>query len=307
MALTHTSYTGRFAPSPSGPLHAGSLAAALASYLDARHHRGRWLVRIDDIDPPREQPGAADHILTTLEAHGLHWDGEVLWQSQRTAAYLELLSRLEQSDLTYPCDCTRQDVKAMGGVYNGHCRNTRPTNKGQTAWRLKLYGLPEPVSHLPHLLHFSDLFAGPQEQNLAQEVGDAIVVRKDGLFGYQLAVVADDIYQGVTHVVRGNDLLPVTARQIRFFELLQQKPPLYGHIPTVCGADGRKLSKQNQAPALDNRKANANLWQALVHLRQNPPLELAHSDCASLLHWATHHWRRDALAGAPLTTSMDNT
>ncbi|UTF59958.1 tRNA glutamyl-Q(34) synthetase GluQRS [Gilvimarinus sp. DA14] len=300
------SYTGRFAPSPSGPLHFGSLVAALASYLDARHNCGRWLVRIDDIDPPREQAGAADLILQTLEAHGLHWDDTVLWQSQRREAYRELLATLEQKDLIYPCDCTRQDVKAMGGIYNGHCRHARPRH-GNTAWRLKLYDLPGVLAKLPDTLSFTDALAGVQQQNLAREVGDAVVVRKDGLFGYQLAVVADDIHQGITHVVRGSDLLPVTARQIRFFEILQQRTPIYAHVPVACGADGRKLSKQNQAAALDNRNACANLWQALVFLRQNPPRELAHSDCASLLHWATQHWRLNALAGVPLSTNMENT
>lgn len=287
-------------------MHFGSLVAALASYLDARHHNGRWLVRIDDIDPPREQPGAAEAILNTLEAHGLIWDEDVLWQSQRSDAYRQLLATLKLDNLVYPCDCSRQDIKAMGGIYNGHCRQNCPSSN-QTAWRLKLYDLPGPLGQLPDNLSFTDLLAGQQQQNMARDVGDAIVVRKDGLFGYQLAVVADDIYQGVTHVVRGSDLLPVTARQIRFFDILQQPAPVYAHVPTVCGSDGRKLSKQNQAPALDNNKACVNLWQALVFLRQNPPKELAHSDCASLLHWATRHWRRDALVGAPLTTSMENT
>lgn len=306
MVYPTSSYTGRFAPSPSGPLHFGSLVAALASYLDARHNRGRWLLRIDDIDPPREQPGADHLILQTLEAHGLLWDDEALWQSTRSQAYCELLDQLAEQALIYPCNCTRKDIKAMGGIYNGHCRHKPPKQSADCAWRLKLYDLPSPLNHLSDTLSFTDLLAGEQVQNLAREVGDAVVTRKDGLFGYQLAVVADDIHQGVTHVVRGSDLLPVTARQIRFFEILQQMPPQYAHVPVACGPDGGKFSKQNQAPALNNDTAGANLWQALVFLRQNPPRELAHSPPTEILPWAVQHWRRELLVGASLSKTVED-
>lgn len=304
MTSSATLYTGRFAPSPSGPLHFGSLVAALASYLDARSHQGRWLVRIDDIDPPREQPGATDLILQALEQHGLKWDGEVLQQSQRSEAYLALLEQLQAGQLIYPCTCTRQDIKAMGGVYSGHCRHARPGAE-PCAWRLKLYDLPGALARLPDTVVFDDLLAGTQRQNLAQDVGDAIVRRKDGLFGYQLAVVADDICQGITHVVRGADLLPVTARQFRFFEILGAAPPHYAHVPVASNTEGRKLSKQNHAPALNNRRAVENLWQALVFLRQNPPSELAGAPRDSLLDWAIAHWRREPLIHAPLTQRAD--
>lgn len=289
-------YIGRFAPSPSGPLHFGSLVAALASFLDARQAGGRWLVRIDDIDPPRQMPGADDLILHTLEQHGLYWDETVLWQSSRSEAYLAQLEELASKDLIYPCTCTRQALRAMGGVYNGQCRHRHISSDTPAALRLKLYDLPPPLDHLDDRVHFVDRIQGPQTQNLARDVGDAIVRRKDGLFGYQLAVVLDDLFQGITRVVRGADLLPVTARQIRFFEILQQPAPDYAHVPVATFA-GRKLSKQNQAPALDNRLATQNLWQALVFLRQNPPAELRQGPVDTLLQWACKHWTPEALRG----------
>ena len=290
-------YIGRFAPSPSGPLHFGSLVSALASYLDARHHQGHWLVRMDDIDPPREVPGAADGILRTLEQHGLEWDAEVLWQSSRSEAYHEALTELQQADLVYPCNCTRRDINASGGIYNGHCRHHPPANNGPQALRLKLYQLPKPFSQLADTLAFTDLLQGAQAQNLAQDVGDAVVLRKDGLFAYQLAVVIDDIAQGITHVIRGADLLPVTARQIRFFELRGATAPHYGHVPVATGENGLKLSKQNHAPALNKTQIGENLWQALAFLRQNPPKALGRESPATILAWAISHWQASALTG----------
>ncbi|MDO6746986.1 tRNA glutamyl-Q(34) synthetase GluQRS [Gilvimarinus sp. 1_MG-2023] len=299
-----TAYIGRFAPSPSGPLHFGSLIAALASFLDARQANGHWLVRIDDIDPPREMSGAGDLILHTLEQHGLQWDGTALWQSQRHQAYQHLLHTLTKQGLIYSCTCTRQAVKAMGGVYNGHCRQQTPASaEPKAALRLKLYDLPPPLQQLPNELVFVDQIQGHQRQDLAREVGDAIVQRKDGLFGYQLAVVADDLYQGITHVVRGADLLPVTARQIRFFQMLQQPAPHYAHVP-VAALDGRKLSKQNQAPALDNSLAADNIWQALRFLRQAPPLELRGETVETLLQWGCQHWAPEQLEGTGHTLSI---
>jgi glutamyl-Q tRNA(Asp) synthetase len=289
------SYIGRFAPSPSGPLHFGSLVSALASYLDARHHNGRWLVRIDDIDPPREVPGAAEDILRTLEQHGLQWDGEVLWQSTRHEAYRQALSELQAADLVYPCGCTRRAISASGGIYNGHCRTHPPVSTQPQALRLKLYRLPAPFATLPDTVLFNDLLQGPQSQNLAQDVGDAVVRRKDGLFAYQLAVVVDDIAQGITHVIRGADLLPVTARQVRFFTLRHAQPPIYGHVPVALGQDGRKLSKQNHAPGLNHHRAGKNLWQALAFLGQNPPKALDGEAPETILKWACQHWRRSAL------------
>ena len=287
-------YVGRFAPSPSGPLHAGSLVSALASYLDARACGGRWLVRIEDIDPPREEPGAAQRILEALLAHGLAWDGDVLWQSQRSEVYLETLERLQALGLLYPCNCTRRQLAASGGIYDGHCRH-HPPRRGPVALRLKLYDLPGDYARLPDELVFRDLLQGEQRQDLARQVGDAVVRRKDGLFAYQLAVVVDDIASGITHIVRGSDLLEVTARQIRLFELLDAPVPVYAHVPVVTDAAGRKLSKQNHAPALDLHRVGENLWQALVFLGQNPPQTLRTAATGEILYWGVQHWRRHRL------------
>lgn len=284
---------GRFAPSPSGPLHAGSLVTALASYLDARACGGRWLVRMEDIDPPREESGAAERILEALRAHGLLWDEEVLWQSQRSEAYLEALAQLRRQHLLYSCNCTRHQLALSGGIYNGRCRQRSVA--GPAAWRLKLYDLPSDYAQLPNELVFTDELQGLQRQDLALEVGDAVVKRKDGLFAYQLAVVVDDIAAGITHVVRGCDLLSVTARQIRLFELLGAPVPAYAHVPVVTDSEGRKLSKQNHAPALDLNRAGENLWQALVFLRQNPPQALRTAAIDEILDWAIHHWQRQRL------------
>lgn len=286
--LAPSGYIGRFAPSPTGPLHMGSLVAALASYLHAKSHRGQWLVRMEDIDPPREQAGAAAAILHSLEAHGLQWDGSVLYQSQRLEDYLEVLRYLQTHDWVYPCDCTRQDLQAMGGVYNGRCRSRRVDSQQPHALRLKLYDLPGSMT--ADKISFQDLLLGEQRQNLRTEAGDQIVLRKDGLFSYQLAVVVDDIAQQVTHIIRGSDLLEVSARQIFLFQLLGSTVPEYGHLPLVLNSHGQKLSKQNLAPALQNEKAGNNLWEALQFLGQNPPTELNNAGADEVLNWAAANW-----------------
>lgn len=293
---TQTSgYIGRFAPSPSGPLHFGSLVSALASYLDARAHGGKWLVRMEDLDPPREQAGAAGGILRCLEGHGLNWDGEILYQSQRTDAYQACLDALIQAGFAYPCGCSRQDLTAMGGIYNGHCR-AHPPPPGQTcSLRLKLYDLPGHTS--PELIEFKDLFQGLQCQNLRTQAGDQILKRRDGFFAYQLAVVVDDIAQGITHIIRGSDLLDVTGRQVFFFDLLGAPIPQFGHVPLAIQANGQKLSKQNHAKAIDSAEASRNLWRALAFLGQNPPSDLAYSSAAECLDWALHHWQRHSIQG----------
>lgn len=289
--LTHLSpggYIGRFAPSPTGPLHMGSLVAALASYLHANSHRGQWLVRMEDLDPPREQPGAAAAILHSLEAHGLHWNGSILYQSQRLEAYAEVLQHLQQQEWVYACDCTRQDLQVMGGVYNGRCRARQVDMQQPHALRLKLYDLPEGLT--AEEVRFRDLLLGEQRQNLRTEAGDQIVQRKDGLFSYQLAVVVDDIAQQVTHIIRGSDLLDLSARQIFLFQRLGINAPAYGHLPLVLNSHGQKLSKQNLAPALKNEKAGNNLWQALKFLGQNPPTELNNARVGDVMNWAKAHW-----------------
>ena len=298
-------YIGRFAPSPTGSLHFGSLVSAIASYLDAHYHNGTWLVRMEDLDPPREHVGAADAILRCLEDYGLEWDGDAVYQSQRWDIYEDYLYRLRQQNLIYPCDCTRQDLQAMGGVYNGRCRTRTVDTRKPHAQRLKLYDLPEQFS-FPDELRFTDLIQGEQQQNLRTQAGDQILKRKDNLYAYQLAVVVDDIEQGITHIIRGSDLLEVSARQILLFELLDAPVPHYGHVTLASQANGQKLSKQNLAPALDSKNASANIWQALAFLQQNPPPELYGATPAELLAWAKIHWQRSAIKGLSAIYSPAN-
>ncbi|TFZ03288.1 tRNA glutamyl-Q(34) synthetase GluQRS [Ramlibacter rhizophilus] len=258
-------YRGRFAPSPTGPLHAGSLVAALASWLDARAHGGRWLVRMEDVDTPRCVPGADDTILAQLAACGLHADEPPIWQSSRGAHYQAALDRLVAGGMAYPCACSRKDIEQAllaGGhprerhgelVYPGTCRqglNGRPAR----AWRMRTEGAG--------LLHWTDRRLGPQQQDLEREVGDFVLRRADGLWAYQLAVVVDDAAQGITHVVRGEDLADNTARQVWLQQALGLSTPLYLHAPLVRGANGEKLSKQNGAAPLDTTEPLACLRAA---------------------------------------------
>lgn len=288
-------YIGRFAPSPTGPLHFGSLVSALASYLDAKANGGKWLVRIEDLDPPREQPGAASTILQSLDDHGLHWDGEVIYQSQRNHAYQTCLDALLQAELAYPCACSRQDLAEMGGIYDGRCRNRQVDSKQICSLRLKLYDLPDRVTF--DTIQFDDLIQGTQIQNLRTQTGDQILKRRDGFYAYQLAVVVDDIAQGITHIIRGSDLLDVTGRQLFFFELLGAPLPQFGHVPLAIQANGQKLSKQNHAKAIDSKLASTNLWQGLRFLGQKPPADLADAAVNQMLAWAVCHWERAAVSG----------
>jgi glutamyl-Q tRNA(Asp) synthetase len=301
---TRKSYIGRFAPSPTGPLHFGSLVSALASYLDAHHNRGKWLVRMEDLDPPREQAGAADAILRCLENYGLGWDDSVVYQSQRWDMYETYLNQLDKQALIYACDCTRQDLQAMGGIYNGRCRTRSIGSSKPHALRLKLYDLPAGFSHHDQLV-FTDLVQGEQTQNLRTQAGDQILKRKDGFYAYQLAVVVDDIDQGITHVIRGSDLLEVTARQIFLFQLLDASIPVFGHVTLASQPNGQKLSKQNLAPALELKDAGKNLWHALAFLHQNPPKELWGAK-SELLSWAKVHWQRSSVAGLSAIYSSTN-
>ncbi|MDB5765211.1 MAG: glutamyl-Q-tRNA synthetase [Collimonas fungivorans] len=247
------SYIGRFAPSPTGPLHAGSLVAAMASYLDAKANRGRWLLRMEDVDEARTASGAAESILADLDLLGMHWDGEVVFQSRRTALYEAAFDRLGR--LAYPCGCTRREivdsricVAADGAaVYPGTCRTGLPVGKPARAYRLRV---PDP-GHVDELIIFDDRWLGRVQQHLAIEVGDFVLKRADGFWAYQLAVVVDDADQGVTHVVRGADLLDSTARQIYLQRQLKLATPQYLHVPVITNADGEKLSKQNGAQAID--------------------------------------------------------
>ena len=282
---TH-SYRGRFAPSPSGFLHFGSLISALASFLDAKStinsqgHQGTWLVRIEDIDPPREQAGASSAILSTLEAFGLHWDEQVLYQSQQSELYKHTLHNLQQQNLSYYCQCTRSDIKALGGVYQGHCRSLNAPAQNSAIRLSNLHGLHQ----------FDDIFQGEVscDKNFAAE--DFIIHRKDGLFAYQLVVVLDDINQNINHIVRGADLLEPTVRQIALFNQFNKQVPSFAHVPLAVAAPGFKLSKQNYAPSIDIEKPQLALFDALRFLGQNPPIELLNLNVAELINWAISHW-----------------
>jgi len=275
------SYTGRFAPSPTGPLHFGSLVAAAGSFLRARAAGGRWLVRMEDIDPPREVAGAADHILRTLEAFGLEWDGPVLYQSTRSEAYRAALDHLDRAGLLYACTCSRKEIANSGSaIYSGTCRGRRPTTAPH-ALRVRVEGAP---------IRFTDAVQGEQQQELEREVGDFVVRRADGFFAYQLAVVVDDAAQGITEVVRGSDLLDSTPRQIHLQRLLGLPTPDYLHLPVVVDAAGEKLSKQTYAAPIAPGNPLPAIHAALLALGQQPPRELLAGDVAAAWRWALAHW-----------------
>lgn len=279
-------YRGRFAPSPTGPLHFGSLVAAAAGYLDARSQGGEWLLRMEDVDGGRTEPGAADGILFDLERMGFEWDGEVMVQSDRTDAYRAALDALRADGWVYACGCTRREL-AGEGRYPGHCANGLAEGKQPRAWRVRTTA--EPVA-------FADGVAGPQSQNVAAEVGDFVLLRADGYFAYQLAVVVDDAAQGITRVVRGADLLDSTPRQIHLQRLLRLETPEYAHIPVVVGADGMKLSKQTLAPALAEGRESQQLSAALEFLGHAPPRELRCGPVRELWRWAIGEWRLERVS-----------
>jgi glutamyl-Q tRNA(Asp) synthetase len=292
---------GRFAPSPTGPLHFGSLVAALGSYLEARTNGGRWLVRMEDVDAPRCKPQHADAILATLENCGFEWDGAVMVQSTRTERYREVLEQLKASGAVYPCGCTRAELAALevpagidgAPVYPGTCRAGLPSGKQARAWRLRLEGT----------VGFDDGVQGPQSQRLERDVGDCVLLRADGLFAYQLAVVVDDADQGIDHVIRGADLIHSTPRQIRLQQLLGLPVPHYAHLPVALDAQGQKLSKQTLAAPVDAVHMPQALFAALRFLGQNPPEEVypqtvgdaasRRAASAEILAWARSHWRLD--------------
>jgi glutamyl-Q tRNA(Asp) synthetase len=272
-------------------LHQGSLIAALASYLDARHHRGLWLLRMEDLDPPREEAGAAGRILASLEAHGLLWDGEVLWQSQRAPAYAAALDQLDRDHHLFRCDCTRQ-LLGPGGACSGRCRGRQARLAQPVATRVAV----PPDCHIS----FIDRLQGAGEVALGAELPDFVVKRKDGLDAYQLAVVVDDAWQGITHIVRGSDLLDSTARQIFLQQLLQLPTPSYCHLPVITDTAGHKLSKQNHAPPLQDERAGDNLRAALRFLGQPEPPEQM-DEVADILAFASANW---TLRAVPATLSI---
>lgn len=272
-------YRGRFAPTPSGPLHLGSLVAALASYLDARVHQGDWLVRIEDIDEPRSVPGAAEVILEQLHDHGLHWHSEVLWQSHRKPRYQQVLSELQQAGLTYACDCTRQQIKARGQHYDGHCRN-RQLAPAKNAIRFGNDG---------SIGSFTDRLLDHTIVNAEAAGEDFVLFRRDGWFTYQLAVVVDDIDQQITDIVRGADLIDATPWQLLLWRQLSKRQPRFAHVPLVTDSNGRKLSKQNHAEPLSALRVVEQLKQACQYLQL--PLQGAHSR-DDILHQAARQWQR---------------
>ncbi len=282
-------YRGRFAPSPTGPLHFGSLVAAVGSYLDARSQGGEWRVRIEDVDGPRTVAGAADHILRTLEGFGFEWDGEVLVQSRRLDIYHAALSRLQLDGWVYPCACSRSDIAAAttqksidGGLrYPGTCRHGLLDGQAARAWRLRV---PD------RELAFTDRVQGASRQNVEREVGDVVLFRADGQYAYQLAVVVDDAAQGINAVVRGVDLLDSTARQLWLQQCLGLPSPSYAHLPVVVNAAGEKLSKQTRAPAVDCAQGSAALASACDFLGHPPPAALQGAPLGEFWQWAISAW-----------------
>ena len=274
-------YIGRFAPSPTGPLHFGSLVAAVASFLDAKANNGLWLMRMEDLDPLREPKGAAEKILDQLTKLGLEWDGELLYQSTRLDDYDKILQQLAKKELCYECDCTRPAIKAMGSIYNGQCRKRISKPGSDYAIRLRTES---------GTIEFNDLVQGNYRQNLETEVGDFVIVRKDKLFAYQLAVVADDALQNITHIIRGNDLIDSTPRQIYLQQLLNYKTPTYGHIPVIVNAKGQKLSKQHFATPIDTEHGPMLIHQAMKFLGLSPPTTIQQATVKEQLAWGIAVW-----------------
>ena len=279
-------YTGRFAPSPTGPLHFGSLVTAMASYLEARVRKGRWLLRMEDLDRPREAPGAADAILRSLDALGFRWDGAVARQSQRDPAYQQALANLREQALAYPCGCSRKEIEAAGlpaadggWRYPGACRAGLQAGKQARVWRMRVDDLP---------ITMEDGIQGRYCQTLESEIGDFVLKRADGLFAYQLAVVVDDGEQGVTHVVRGSDLLSSTPRQVFLQRALGLSTPVYSHVPVATNANGEKWSKQTHAAAVDETPRS--LVEALRFLGQTPEKGLEKASHKTIWQWAVEHW-----------------
>lgn len=296
-------YRGRFAPTPSGPLHAGSLLTALASWLCARAAGGRWLLRIDDLDAARCRPEHATHILQQLQAHGLYWDESPRWQSQQVEHYRAALAMLESAEQLYRCRCTRavlareQHSGVDGSVYSGRCRQLG-IRGGDTALRLRV---------APGTAVLADAAQGRLTRDIERDIGDFVLRRRDGIIGYHLACAIDEHQQGITEVVRGADLIGPTFCQQQIFTALGLQAPTYRHLPLLLDAHGRKLSKQNHAPLIDPTQAPANLHASLRRLGQNPPDTLSTDTVDTVLNWALAHWNPSRIpsghsvaAGAPV-------
>lgn len=283
-------YIGRFAPSPTGPLHFGSLIAAVASYLDARRHAGRWLLRIEDIDPPRAEAGADTAIIRALESYGFQWDGDIYYQSCRADAHRSIIQSLVDTGRAYPCGCSRRDLAdcptgPLGIIYPGRCRNG--CDAPETAIRLRTGD---------DSVEFTDRLQGCHRQRLETESGDFVILRRDGRIAYQLAVVADDYDQGITHVVRGIDLIDSTPRQIFLQRLLGYPTPVYAHIPVAENSVGLKLGKSTGAAPVPVVGVRPMLVAALAALGQEPAPDLAGSSLDTIWDWATGRWAIDRLS-----------
>jgi len=286
--MSNKNYIGRFAPSPTGPLHFGSLVTAIASYFQAKSNNGKWLVRIEDIDKERQQQGASSLILKTLEAHQLLWDDQITYQSERQDYYDTAITKLNKLKKLYRCQCSRKTVKqniAKYGytddtAYPGTCRNKTIPQRQAHSLRLQVDN---------HTINFTDTIQGKLSENLQQQ-GDFVIQKMDGSVTYQLAVAIDDVLQNITEVVRGVDLIDSSPRQIFIMKLLDYPIPRYGHIPVICNQDGSKLSKQTGAAAVDDSKAAYQIWNALCYLGQRPPAELQKATIQELHIWASHHW-----------------
>ena len=287
------SYIGRFAPSPTGPLHAGSLVAALASYLDARAHQGRWLIRIEDIDETRTIAGAADDIIHTLSALGMQSDEPIIWQSQRKSRYEAAFLELENK--VYPCACSRKEIADSrvslssdgAAIYPGTCRSGLPEGRSARAWRLRVPDVGDALD----IIEFNDRWQGLVSESLSAAIGDFVLRRADGFWAYQLAVVIDDADQGITHVVRGADLLESTSRQIYLQRLLNKKTPHYLHVPVITNDRGEKLSKQTGAQALDISQPVSTLLVAAKALELDIQAEAVNS-VQSFYEAAVPSWAR---------------
>ena len=283
--------TGRFAPSPTGPLHFGSLLAAVTSFLDARSSGARWLLRIENIDPPREVPGAAEEIVGLLERYGFEWDGAIRWQADSTAEHEKALARLLENDMAYPCGCSRRSLAdqphgPLGVIYPGTCRDG--TTATEYAYRVLTTNDP---------VEYTDLLQGAQLSHLERDSGDFVIKRRDGLAAYQLAVVVDDFLDNVTRVVRGIDLIDSTPRQIWLQRQLGYPTPEYAHIPIAVHPNGDKLSKLTGAPGLDADAPGSNLSKALAALGQSVPRGLDSASPDEIWAHAIRHWNPDSLVG----------
>ncbi len=290
-------YIGRFAPSPTGPLHFGSLLAALASFLRARQQGGRWLVRIEDIDPPRQPPDSCEQILKALKAHGLEWDGSLDFQSSHSSYYDDAIAQLQHSKLAYPCTCSRSQIKdsgareeleGLGPVYPGTCSETPLLTHKKSALRMRVDQA---------VVTFADLVQGQVSQDLRRQSGDFLIKRRDGLYSYSLAVAVDDARQEITEVIRGADLLQQTPRQIFVMGHLGYRPPRYGHVLLATDVSGQKLSKQSGAPALDNSRPVENLIMAMRVLGMSTTPDMSGLSLARLLDWGVANFRLEALHG----------